>query len=374
MIHVCEPYLDKQDLDYAIKAIKSGYISGSFGSYIKAFEARFAEYCNCKYGIATTNGTTALHLALASLGIKAGDEVIVSNLTNIATVYAIVYCGAKPVVVDCEERTWNIDPSKIERKITKRTKAMLIVHLYGHPVDMARIMRIKRKYGLYLVEDVAEAHGAEYKGRKTGSFGDMACFSFYANKIITTGEGGMVVTNSKKLFTMAQLLKDLAFSKKRRFVHSYVGYNYRMSNIQAAIGLAQLEKIDTILKKKIRMATTYGNLLRGIEGITLPPRMPWAKNVYWMYGILIGKKFGTSRDRLRIALKKKGIETRDFFFPMHRQPVFKKMGLFKNERSPVSDRLSREGLYLPSGATLKTSEIRYIGNTIKDIARRARRQ
>ncbi|MFQ5957249.1 MAG: DegT/DnrJ/EryC1/StrS family aminotransferase, partial [Candidatus Brocadiales bacterium] len=275
-IPVCEPEIGKEEIKNVLLCLKDKQISGTGGTYVSEFEDKFSNYCNAKYGIATSSGTTAIHLALAAIGIKKGDEVIVSNLTNIATVYGVVYSGATPVLVDCERKTWNIDPAQIQDKITKRTRAIMVVHLYGHPVDMTPVLNIARKHGLYLIEDAAESHGAEYRGKRVGCLGDIGCFSFYANKIITTGEGGMVVTKNRDIYERAQLLKNLAFSRKRRFFHYHIGFNYRMTNIQAAMGLAQLERIGEILKKKIYNAQVYNSLLDGTDGIVLPPSEPWA--------------------------------------------------------------------------------------------------
>ena len=364
MIPVCIPFIDKKELEYVIDCVKTNWIS-SKGKYVKEFEERFARYCGCKYGISTTSGTTALHLALVSIGVGKGDEVIVPAFTMISTVLAIVYTGAKPVLVDAEPETWNIDVTKIEEKITDRTKVIMPVHIYGHPCDMDQIMKIAKKYDLYVVEDAAEAHGAEYKGRKAGGIGHIGCFSFYANKIITTGEGGMVVTNNKKIAENAKLLKDLAFSKERRFLHTDLGFNYRMTNIQAAIGLAQFERIDELVERRRRNAHLYNNLLKDVEGITLPVEKEWVKNVYWMYSILIEDSFGISRDELMKKLEREGIETRTFFIPMHEQPVFQNMGFFKGEGYPVAEKISKKGLYLPSSSGIKEEEIKHICDVIQ---------
>jgi len=281
MIPVNEPLIGKEELRNVVDCVKSGWIS-SKGNYIKSFEEEFAKFCGVRYGISTTSGTTALHLALACLGIKKGDEVIMPTFTMIATAYAVLYLGAKPVFIDSEDRTWNMDVSKVEEAINSKTKALLPVHIYGHPVDMDAVIRLSKKYGLFIIEDAAEAHGAEYKSRLCGSMGDMGCFSFYANKVITTGEGGMVITNSRKLAERARLLKDLSHSPKQRFLHIDLAYNYRMTNMQAAIGLAQVRKVDQLIEKKRRIARLYHDNLRDIEGIRLPIEEKWAKSVYWM--------------------------------------------------------------------------------------------
>jgi len=364
MIPVCEPLLGEKELEYVTDCLKTNWIS-SKGKYIEEFEERFANYCGGKYGISTTSGTTALHLALASLGIGSRDEVIIPTFTMISTAFAVVYTGAKPVLVDAEPETWNIDVTRIVERITNKTKAVLPVHIYGHPCDMDPIMELAKKHNLYVIEDAAEAHAAEYKGRKAGSIGHANCFSFYANKIITTGEGGMVVTSDEKIAEKARAFKDLAHSKQKRFLHTDLGFNYRMTNIQAAIGLAQFEKIDELVERRRAHAYLYNSLLKGIDGIKLPPEKEWAKNVYWMYSILIEKEFDMSRDELMQKLKEKGIETRTFFIPVHQQPAFRKRNLFNGESYPVAEELSRKGLYLPSGSGLTTKQIGYICHVIK---------
>ena len=369
MIPVCEPFIADEELKYVTDCLKTNWIS-SKGKYIGEFEQRFADYCGCKHGICTTSGTTALHLAIASLGIGPGDEVIVPTFTMAATVFAIVYTGAKPVLVDSEIETWNIDTDKIEARITKNTKAILPVHIYGHPCDMDPILDVARRYGLYVIEDAAEAHGAEYKGTIVGKLGDIGCFSFYANKIITTGEGGMLVTNNDEIAERARLLKDLAFSKEKRFLHTEIGFNYRMTNIQAAIGLAQLEKIGDLILRRRRNADIYNSILQDVGGIRLPPQKDWAKNVYWMYSIMVKDDFGIGRDELMQRLREDGIETRAFFVPMHRQPVFKDDGLFNGEAYPVADDLALRGLYLPSGSGLAEEQIKHVCEAIKNIKQR----
>lgn len=366
MIPVCEPYIAGKELEYVSDCITSNWIS-SQGKYINEFEKGFAQFCGTEHGITTTSGTTALHLALVSLGIGENDEVIVPAFTMAASIFAIIYTGAKPVLVDCETRTWNIDVHQIEKKINKRTKAIMPVHIYGHPCDMDPIIDIARKHNLYIVEDAAEAHGADYKGRRIGSIGDANCFSFYANKIITTGEGGMIVTNNKELAEKARRLKDQAFSPAKRFLHTNIGFNYRMTNLQAAIGLAQLEIIDDLIQRRINNAHLYNSLLDNVEGVTLPVQEKWVKNVYWMYSIMIEKKFGISRDDLAVKLKQKGVDTRAFFIPMHQQPAFLNLGLFKGERYPNSEAISEKGMYLPSGSGLTKDHIESVCSTLKGL-------
>ena len=367
MIPVCVPLLGEKELEYAIDCIKTNWIS-SKGKYVEEFEKKFANYCGCKYGITTTSGTAALHLALASIGVGRVDEIIIPTFTMIATTFAIVYCGAKPVLVDAEPETWNVDIDQIEDKITDRTKAIMPVHIYGHPCDMGPIMKLAEKYDLYVIEDAAESHGAEDKGKKTGGIGDVGCFSFYANKIITCGEGGMVVTNNKEIAERGKSLRNLSFPKEKRiYQHSEVGYNYRMTNIQAAIGLAQFERIDELVEMRRKNARLYNEYLKDVTGMKLPVEREWAKNVYWMYSILIEDDFGMSRNGLMDRLMEKGIETRMFFVPMHQQLVFQKMGLFKEENYPVAEELARKGVYLPSSPKLKEKEIRYICDVIREL-------
>jgi perosamine synthetase len=367
MIPVCEPLLTGKEIEYAGDCLRTNWIS-SAGKYIAEFEKRFAEYCGCKYGVTTTSGTTALHLALASLGIGPGDEVIMPAFTMAACAFSVVYTGAKPVLVDAEPGTWNMDVTQLERRVTEKTKAIMPVHIYGHPCDMDAIMDIAKRRNLVVVEDAAEAHGAEYKGKRVGGIGQLSCFSFYANKIVTTGEGGMIVTNDAQIAERARRLKDQAFSPQRRFLHTNVGFNYRMTNVQAAIGLAQMESIDRFVEMRRKNASLYSAGLKDIPGITLPQERKWAKNVYWMFGIMTDDKLGITRDSLMQRLKEKGVDTRTFFIPMHVQPAFLNMGLFKGESYPVATELSDRGLYLPSGSGLKSEEIDYICTCLRSIA------
>ncbi len=367
MIPVCEPLLSGKERIYVEECLKTNWIS-SKGRFINAFEEQFAHYCGCRHGIATTSGTSALHLALVALGVKKGDEVIVPAFTMAASLFAVLYTGATPVLVDADPESWTMDVSEVEAKISSRTRAIMPVHIYGHPCDMDPLRDLAEGHDLYLIEDAAEAHGAEYRGRRVGGLGHIACFSFYANKIITTGEGGMVVTNDDKVAELARRLRDQAYSPERRFLHTHVGFNYRMTNIQAAIGLAQLEQIDVLLAARKRNAALYNQRLRSLPGIALPPQKPWAANVYWMYGILVdADRFGVRRDDFMLALQKKAIETRSFFYPMHRQPAFLESGLFSDGRYPVADRLAEQGLYLPSGSGLSEAQIDTVCKSIEEI-------
>lgn len=352
MIPVAEPSLGREELENVVKALESGWIS-SKGEYIQRFEEKFSEYCGCKHGIATSNGTTALHLALTALGIGRGDEVLVPTLTFISTANAVTYTGAKPVFVDSHRRYWCMDPEKMEEKITKKTKAVIPVHLYGHPCDMDPIKEIAREHDLKIIEDAAEAHGAEYKKKKVGSLSDISCFSFYGNKIITTGEGGMCLTDNKKLTEKMRILRDHGMNPEKKYWHDVVGFNYRMTNLQAAIGLAQLEKIDRFIEKKREIAALYNSLLRDSD-LVLPPEEKWAKNVYWMYSILV-----EGRDKLIEKLRRKGVDSRPFFPPIHQQPCHK-----TKDKLLVAEELSKKGLNLPSSVTLKEEEIKKIAAVI----------
>lgn len=362
MIPVAEPSLGEEELENVIKAVKSGWIS-SKGEFIEKFEEEFANYCGIKHGIATSSGTTALHLALTALGIGKGDEVIIPTLTFIATANAVTYCNAKPVFVDSHPEYWCMDPEKIEERITENTKAIICVHLYGHPCDMDWIKDIAEAHNLYIIEDAAEAHGAEYKGRKVGSFGDISCFSFYGNKIITTGEGGMCLTNDEELAEKMKMLRDHGMSKEKKYWHEVVGFNYRMTNMQAAVGVAQLKKLDKFIEKKRRIARWYEEGLRDLaeKGVVkLHPEMPWAKCVYWMYSILIEDKYGITRDKLMEKLEKNGIETRPFFYPIHEMPPYK-----SSESLDIAEKLSRRGMNLPSGLMSSKSEINKVIRSIR---------
>lgn len=361
MIPVAEPNLEGNELKYVEDCIKTGWIS-SIGEYVTRFEEGFSRYCGVKHGVAVANGTVALHLALEALGIKKGDEVIVPSLTFVATANAVKYTGAKPVFVDSEPRTWNINPGKIEEKITEKTRAIIPVHLYGHPCDMDRIREIAEKHGLVIIEDAAEAHGAEYKNKKTGSLSTISCFSFYGNKILTTGEGGMCLTDDEKLAEKMRQLKDHGMSKEKRYYHPQIGYNYRLTNIQAAIGLAQLERIEQIIETKRKNAKFYNSLLKDVKGITLPVEEPWAKNVYWLYSILIEKDYKLDRDRLMAELKAEGIDTRPFFIPLHKMPY-----LDEGLKLQVAEDLGMKGINLPSSTKLTKEEIHKIAETISRL-------
>jgi len=357
VIPVCEPTLGGKETEYVLDCLQSNWIS-SAGKYIPSFENAFAEACGTRYGVACANGTVALHLALATLGIGPGDEVILPTFTMIATINAVTYTGATPVLVDSEPHTWNMDLNQVADKITPRTRVVMPVHTYGHPVDMDPLMELADRHGFFVIEDAAEAHGAEYKGRRAGSLGHAASFSFYANKIITTGEGGMVTTNDPDIARLAANLRDHAFSEERHFWHKYLGFNYRMTNLQAAVGLAQTEQMESFVEARRANAARYTAALKEIPGIITPPEAEWAKNVFWMYSIMVQDEFGMTRDQLRAYLAEHSIETRTFFIPMHLQPIYYQA--FKGQRYPVSEMLCQRGFYLPSASSLTFREIDYI--------------
>jgi perosamine synthetase len=363
IIPVSDPRLDGNELRYVTQCIQSNWIS-SAGRFVREFEDTFAAAVGCRYGIACSNGTTSLHLALAALGVGPDDEVIIPTFTMIATANAVRYTGAMPVLVDAERETWNLDVARLAAAVTPRTRGILLIHTYGHPADMDPILDLADRRGLWILEDAAEAHGARYKGRPVGGLGRAGSFSFYANKIITTGEGGMVTSNDAELARLARRLRDHAFSDERHFWHKYLGFNYRMTNLQAAVGVAQTERLEEFVEIRRGNAARYTRLLSKIPGLTLPVERPWARNVYWMYGVVVEDAFGISRDELRQRLARRGIETRTFFIPIHLQPIY--YALYEGRRYPVSEELCRRGLYLPSGATLTEAEITYVCEMVRE--------
>ena len=362
-IPVSEPCLDGNEEKYLMECIRSGWIS-SLGKYITEFESLFASFCGVSHGVAVSNGTTALHLVLAALGIGPGDEVIVPTLSFIATANAVHYTGAKVVFADSEPLTWNIDPADVARKITPRTKAIIPVHLYGHPAELDPILHLAENHKIHVIEDAAEAHGALYKGKRVGSLGLAGTFSFYGNKIITTGEGGIITTNDGALAEKLRFLRDHAMSPDKRYWHTEVGFNYRMTNMQAAVGVAQMERIEEFIQKKRAIAKIYAEGLSGIASITLPPETDWAQSVYWMYSILLNADFPLQRDELLKRLKEQGIDTRPFFYPIHQMPPYAGSGT----HFPVADDLSRRGLNLPSAVTLTDSDLERIIRAIQQLS------
>ena len=362
-IPVCEPCLNGNELRYVTEAVSTGWISSS-GKYVSEFEKQFADYCDCKYGVAVCNGTIALHLALVSAGIGKGDEVILPTFTMIASAFAVCYTGAIPVFVDADKDSWNIDVEKIEEKITPRTKAIMPVHIFGKMCDMDSICALAKKYNLKIIEDAAEAHGATYHGKKAGSFSDIAAFSFFANKNITTGEGGMVVTNDKEIYDRARYFKNVCFplDGPRNYQHEDIGFNYRMSNVVAAIGLAQVEKADDYREMRIRNHQLYKKYLADVPGIIFQSDAEDnCLDVCWMNTIVIDpKKYGHTKDELIIYLKEQGIETRLLFTGMHRQKAMKDYGCDCSGDYPVCEWLTGNGFYLPSGSGLTSKLIERI--------------
>lgn len=367
MIPVFEPDLGGDEAALVSEALRRGEISGSFGDFIPQFEREFADYCGCKHGIAVTSGTTALHLAVAAAGIGAGDEVLVSASTNIATALAVHHNNAVPVPVDSEAVTWNLDLNLIERLITPKTKAIIPVHLFGHPVDMDALREIADRHRLVVIEDAAEAHGAEVRGKRVGSFSHLACFSFYANKIITTGEGGMITTDDDALAERCRLLRNLAFTVPR-FRHEVAGYNFRMTGLQAALGVAQLRRIDEILGLKKGLGRMYSERLADVDELQIPVEMEWASHVYWMYGVRV-KPGRVNRDQLAAELKRRGIETRTFFCPMNLQPCFAGHARCVGTACPVAEAMWEDGLYLPSSNRITTAQIDEVCGAIREIFR-----
>jgi perosamine synthetase len=368
-IPVCNAYLNGNEKKYLIDCVDTGWIS-SAGKYVKEFEQKFAKYCDSNYAISVTSGTTALHMALTALGIKKGDEVIIPSFTMIACAFAVCYTGAKPVFVDVDKNTWTIDVNKIEEKITQKTKAIMPVHIFGNPCDMSKIISIAKKYKLYVVEDCAEAHGATYKNKKVGSFSSISAFSFFANKNLTTGEGGMVVTNNKEYYDKLKYFRNMCYplDKPRTYEHSDIGFNYRMTNLQAAIGLAQTEKADYYRNLRIKNHNLYKEYLKDVQGIVFQKDQKNSVNVAWMNAVLVDEnKYGKPKNQLAEYLKQNGVDTRFLFTGMHKQKCLKDFKCNMSGKYPITDMLTEKGFYLPSSSNLKKSEIKYICNLIKNF-------
>jgi perosamine synthetase len=361
---IMQPLLNGNELAYVSDCIKTGWIS-SQGAYVRRFEKEFASFCNSQYAVAVSNGTVALHLALATLGIKEGDEVIVPDLTFAASINAIIYTGATPIVIDVEKTTWTISIADIEKNITPRTKAIMPVHLYGHPCHMDEIMIIAKKYNLLVIEDAAEAIGGKYKNKHVGTFGDAATFSFFGNKTITTGEGGMVFFKTKEACEKATVLRDHGMSKERKYWHDYVGFNYRMTNLQAAIGCAQLERINEFIDAKVKLAQFYNKILAETRCFILPAKESWATNGYWLYTAIIKENAPVSRNELMEKLLKNGIETRAVFFPLHEMPPYKNYptkSTFENSKY-----ISQNGISFPSSVNITQEELANISHALHAI-------
>lgn len=370
-IPVNRPDLSGRERELLLECIDTGWIS-SEGPFIGQFETAFSKRVNRAHGVAVANGSAALDIAVAALGIAAGDEVIMPSFTIISCATAVVRAGAKPVLVDSDPVTWNMDIAQIERAITPRTKAIMVVHIYGLPVDMDPILALAKKHKLYIIEDAAEMHGQAYKGKPCGSFGDISTFSFYPNKHITTGEGGMVVTDDAALAERCKSLRNLCFQAKKRFVHDELGWNYRMTNLQAALGLAQLERLDEFAARKRAMGKRYRELLSGIPGVELPPeKTSYAESIYWVFGLVLNDSVPFDAEAMMKKLAEKQIGTRPFFWPMHEQPVFHQMGWYKDDKHPVAEKLARRGFYLPSGLGLTDEEMQRSAQAVREIMEQA---
>jgi len=372
MIPVNQPLLNGNELKYLTECIETGWIS-SEGSFVRRLEEGVARLTRQRHGVAVANGSVALDVAVNALGLGPGDEVILPTFTIIACAAAIVRAGAIPVVVDSEPSTWNIDPERIEEKITPRTRAILVVHIYGLPVDMDPVVRIAQRHGLKIIEDSAEQIGQEYRSagnasRSVGSFGDVATFSFYPNKHVTTGEGGMVLTSDDVLAERCRDLRNLCFGKQRRFVHEELGWNFRMSNLQAAVWVAQLERLPQTLEKKRLIGAWYDELLSDIGALErLPARTAYAENVHWIYGVVLKDDVPFDAEEAMRRLSALGIGTRPFFWPMHEQPALRKMGFFKEVSCPVAERIARRGFYLPSGVALERAQTESVAQALQKI-------
>jgi perosamine synthetase len=366
-ILVNEPCLNGNEKKYLNECIDSGWVS-SEGPFVTRLEEQFAAYVDRRFGIAVSSGSGALDIAIACLDLSSDDEVILPTFTIISCAAAVVRSGAIPVVVDCCPDTWNIDISKIEEKITSRTKAIMAVHIYGLPVDMDPLLALAHKYHLAIIEDAAEMHGQTYKNRPCGSFGEISIFSFYANKNITTGEGGIIFTNDESLAKRCRSLRNLCMQTEQRFFHHELGWNYRMSNLQAAVGVAQLERLDEFVSRKRQIGKYYTELLKNVECLQLPiAQTTYSENIYWSYSIVLRDEINIDAKEMMYRLGERKIGTRPFFWPMHLQPVFVNMGLFSSTSCPVAERIAQRGFYLPSGGALTDVQIEYIVDIFKEI-------
>lgn len=368
-IPVNVPKLYKFEKKNVLSCLRTNWIS-SEGRFVKEFEKNFSKFNSRKYGIAVSSGTAALEVALKSLNLKKGTEVIIPAFSIISTALCVIKCNLKPVLVDCSLSTWNVETEAVIKKISKRTSAIILTHIYGLPVDLDKIIKIAKKKNIKIIEDAAEVIGLKYKKKNCGSFGDLSTFSFYANKHITTGEGGMIVTNNKNLYLKCKSLRNLAFSNSYfdRYNHDDIGWNYRMTNLQAALGCGQLKNINKIIKRKREIGNLYYNNLKNNNKIILQQnKNSYSNNIYWVFGILLNKNCKIKRDILMKKLLKNKIDTRPFFLSMNKQSIFKKMKLFKRDKMTNSDYLSKNGFYLPSGLALKNVEIKYICSVINKI-------
>lgn len=367
MIPVNTPLLAGNEKKYLLECIETGWIS-SEGPFIRQFEEQFAARVERRHGIAVCNGTAAIDATIDALGLGSGDEVIVPAFTIISCLNQIVRAGATPVLVDSDPLTWNMDASQVAHKITPRTKAIMVVHIYGLPVDLDPILALARKHGLTVIEDAAEMHGQTYKGRPCGSFGDVSIFSFYPNKHVTTGEGGMIVTSDDRLADTCRSLRNLCFQPEKRFVHERLGWNLRMTNMQAAIGVAQLEALDGFVERKRRMGARYTAALSSLGSLQLPlAQTDYAENIYWVFGVVLREQAGMNAEEAMRKLAAKGVGTRPFFCPMHQQPVLRRLGLFDDESYPVAERLYSHGFYIPSGLGLSEDDQDRVCDIMLDV-------
>jgi perosamine synthetase len=365
MIPVNVPLLDGNEKKYLLECIDSGWIS-SEGPFVARFEREFSARMGRQHGVAVCNGTAAIDIAVEALGLEPGDEILIPAFTIISCVNQIVRAGLVPVLVDSDPLTWNMDVARLPSLVTPRTRAIMVVHTYGLPVDMDAVMELARKHSLRVIEDAAEAHGQTYKGKPCGSFGDISTFSFYPNKHVTTGEGGMILADDPALAESCRSLRNLCFGPER-FVHERLGWNCRMTNLQAALGVAQLERLDEFTARKRRMGARYTGLLSESTRLTLPvAKTPYAENIYWVFGMILDESLGTARE-FAARLAESGIGTRPFFCPMHLQPVLQKRGLFAGASHPVSERMYRQGLYLPSGMALSEAEIDEVAGKVLEL-------
>lgn len=368
-IPVNEPLLNGNEKKYLCECIDTGWIS-SEGPFVKLFEEKMSSSVNRKYGVAVSNGTAALEVAMQAIGIQKGDEVIMPAFTIISCAMAVTKLGGKPVLVDSDPYTWNMKVEEIEKKITHKTKAILAVHLYGLPVEMDKILDLAKRYHLKVVEDAAEMHGQTYRGKPCGSFGHISTFSFYPNKHVTTGEGGMVVTDDEELANRCKLLRNLCFRQDMRYVHDEISGNYRFTNLQAAVGLAQLERLVEFVEKKRQIGKFYTEHLSDVRGIQLPvSKTEYADNIYWVYGIVLDKEINYTNREITKLLASKGIGTRTFFWCMHEQPVYKEQGLFDGERYENGEYLARKGFYIPSGLALTTEQMKAVVAAVRNVIR-----
>jgi perosamine synthetase len=370
-IPVNTPLLDGNERKYLIECLETGWIS-SEGPFVARFEERFAAAHGRKYGIAVSNGSAALEAAVVALDLGPGDEIILPSFTIISCASAIVRAGAVPVVVDSNPETWNMEVAQVPDLISRRTKAIMAVHIYGLPVDMSPIMALAEKHGLRIIEDNAEEQGQTYRGRSCGSFGDISVFSFYPNKHVTTGEGGMMLTDDSRLADRCRSLRNLCFQPSRRFVHEELGWNLRMTNLQAALGLAQVESMSRHVEMKRIVGRRYNELLAGLPDVQLPlPKTEYAENIYWVYGMVLGSSYAFDATEVMRRLEARRIGTRPFFWPMHEQPVLRKMGLFRDTRCPVAERLARRGFYIPSGLGIRSSEVEFVAQQVREVLSQA---